>query len=70
MSNYHVVPSGSKWLVKANNRVVSTHSTQEKARKSAVIKAKSFKREVVIHGRDGRIRAKDSYGNDPFPPPG
>ena len=26
------------------------------------------KSEVVIHGTDGRIRDKDSYGNDPMPP--
>ena len=24
--------------------------------------------EVVVHGRDGRIKSKDSYGNDPNPP--
>lgn len=24
--------------------------------------------EVVIHSRDGKIRDKDSYGNDPIPP--
>jgi hypothetical protein len=23
---------------------------------------------VVIHGRDGKIRDKDSYGHDPCPP--
>ena len=28
------------------------------------------KSEVVVHGRDGKIRAKDSYGNAPFPPRG
>ena len=26
--------------------------------------------EVYIHGRDGRIRERDSYGNDPYPPKG
>lgn len=26
--------------------------------------------EVLIHGEDGRIRARNSYGNDPFPPKG
>lgn len=26
--------------------------------------------EVVIHGRDGKIRDKDSYGNDPRDIPG
>jgi ribosomal protein L32E len=24
--------------------------------------------EVIVHGKDGRIRSKDSYGRDPFPP--
>ncbi|TCP05507.1 uncharacterized protein DUF2188 [Rubrivivax gelatinosus] len=24
--------------------------------------------ELLIHGQDGRIRARDSYGNDPCPP--
>ena len=26
--------------------------------------------EMFIHGRDGRIRDRDSHGNDPFPPRG
>jgi hypothetical protein len=26
--------------------------------------------EFLLHGRDGRIRDQDSYGNDPHPPPG
>lgn len=26
--------------------------------------------ELVIHGRDGQIRSKDSHGHDPFPPKG
>ena len=30
--------------------------------------AKKKKTEVVIHGRNGKIRSKDSYGNDPNPP--
>ena len=32
--------------------------------------ARNQKSELVIHGRDGRIREKDSYGNDSFPPKG
>ena len=24
--------------------------------------------EVIVQGRDGRIRSKDSYGSDPLPP--
>lgn len=26
--------------------------------------------ELVIHGINGQIQSKDSYGNDPFPPKG
>ncbi|MDE0092409.1 MAG: DUF2188 domain-containing protein, partial [Oligoflexia bacterium] len=26
--------------------------------------------ELSIHGRNGRIREKNSYGSDPFPPKG
>ena len=26
--------------------------------------------EFVVHGHDGRIREKDSFGNDPHPPKG
>ena len=37
-------------------------------KKNAIIRAKRAKSEVVLHGRDGRIRSKDSYGNDPIPP--
>ena len=70
MSNYHVVPLGPDWVVKVDGRIVSLCSTQEEARQNAVIKARKSKSEVVIHGKDGKVRAKDSYGNDPFPPRG
>ena len=26
--------------------------------------------EMLIHGKDGKIRARNSYGNDPYPPKG
>lgn len=26
--------------------------------------------ELIVHGTNERIRAKDSFGNDPFPPKG
>jgi hypothetical protein len=32
--------------------------------------ARSTGSELVIHGRDGRIREKNTYGRDPFPPEG
>lgn len=33
--------------------------------KAARIAAKEIKRELVIHGKDGKIKTKLSYGNDP-----
>ena len=66
--NFHVVRLGKSWSVKNSGRVLSSHNTQKNAEKSAAIRAKRTRSEVVIHGRDGRIRSKDSYGNDPFPP--
>lgn len=68
--NIHIVPKGVRWAVKQEGRdkALSTHRTQELARQTAVPLAKEKKSEVVIHGRDGKIRDKDSYGNDPCPP--
>jgi hypothetical protein len=51
-----------------NKRATSVTNTQRKAIQSAVNAARRKRSEVVIHGKDGRIRSKDSYGNDPFPP--
>lgn len=64
-------PSGG-WQVKGagNSRATKRTSTQAEARSVARSIAINQKSEVVLHGRNGRIRAKDSYGNDPFPPRG
>ena len=44
--------------------------TQEKAITRGKKIAKANKSELVIHGANGKIRAKHSYGNDPRPPSG
>jgi len=66
----HVVTKGGGWAVRGegNSRVTSTHRTQGTAINAAVRIAKREQSEVVIHGRDGKIRDKDSYGSDPCPP--
>lgn len=71
-SNQHVVPSGDKWGVKGegNSRLTSVHDTQRQAIDAAREIARNQQSEVVIHRPDGRIRDRDSYGNDPFPPKG
>lgn len=67
----HVVPSPSGgWAVKNTGavRASRTFETQEEAIKYARTVAKQSATELYVHGRDGSIRNKDSYSNDPFPP--
>lgn len=70
--NQHVVPTGDGWGVKGegNERLTSRHDTQGRAIEAAREIAIRNSSEVVIHRPDGRIRDRDSYGNDPFPPKG
>ncbi|MDQ6853621.1 MAG: DUF2188 domain-containing protein [Actinomycetota bacterium] len=46
-------------------RVSSRHRTQAKADERARKVARHEHVELIVHGRDGRIRQRDSYGNDP-----
>ena len=64
-------PSGG-WQIKGagNSRATKRTATQAEARSIARSIAINQNSEVVVHGGDGKIRAKDSYGNDPFPPRG
>ncbi len=68
----HVVPNAGKWSVKkaGASKASSTHNTQADAIKTATKVAQNQKTEVYIHGRDGRIRERNSFGNDPHPPKG
>lgn len=66
----HVVPHDGKWAVRSPgaSRVGTIHDTQQAAIDAAIRGARGASSEVVIHGRDGKIRDRDSYGNDPCPP--
>lgn len=70
--NQHVVPHGEGWAVRGagNSRVTSTHDSQMEATRAGRQIASKQRSELVIHGRDGRIREKDSHGRDPYPPKG
>ncbi len=70
--NQHVVPHQNGWAVKGagSQRATSVHDTQQQAINAAREIVRNQKSEVVIHRPDGRIRDKDSHGNDPFPPRG
>jgi hypothetical protein len=68
----HVVPHGDKWGVRSEgaSRLGSVHDTQREAIDTARGRAQREKSEMFVHGRDGRIRDRSTYGNDPYPPKG
>lgn len=70
--NVHIVrrPGGWGALREGGQRVGQIFSTQAEATKKGRQMAKEGRGELFIHGRDGRIRARDSHGHDPFPPRG
>jgi len=70
--NIHVVHNGNQWQVKQENaqRSSGNFRTQREAFERAREIAIKNGQEVAIHGLDGSIRDKRSYGNDPFPPEG
>lgn len=73
MANQHVTrhPDGG-WQVKGegNTRATVRTDTQKDAINIARTIAINQESELIIHGKDGRIREKSSYGDDPFPPRG
>jgi Uncharacterized protein conserved in bacteria (DUF2188) len=68
----HVVEMAGEWSVKVEglDRVASKHVTQDEAISAGREAARKAKSELLIHGRDGAIRERDSYGHDPAHRPG
>lgn len=69
----HVVSnSNGGWDVKksGSDRASKHFDTQHEAIQWATNVAKNQKTELYIHGRDGKIREKNSYGKDQYPPKG
>ncbi|MCY4362496.1 MAG: DUF2188 domain-containing protein [Gammaproteobacteria bacterium] len=67
-----VVPRNGKWAVRksGSTRVSRYFKTQSEAIEAARDIAKREHTELYIFGSDGRIRERNSYESDPFPPPG
>lgn len=66
--NIHVVPVDSAgWAieVEGQGRSEKRYDNQDEAIRDATEAAKQTKVELIIHGRDGQIRARNSYGHDP-----
>lgn len=70
--NQHVVPHAKGWAVKSAGaaKASSVHSTQKSAIKTARSNAIKNSSEMLIHRTNGRIRERNTYGKDPFPPRG
>lgn len=68
----HVVPNGEKWSVRraGATRASGTYATQQEAIAKGKELARNQSTELYVHGKDGRIRERTSYGNDPYPPKG
>ncbi|MBU0739784.1 MAG: DUF2188 domain-containing protein [Alphaproteobacteria bacterium] len=70
--NQHVVPHANGWAVKGagSERATKVVPTQREAIGIARGIAQNQQSEMLIHGENGRIRERNSYGNDPYPPKG
>lgn len=68
----HVVPNNGGWSVRKAGaaRVSSTYATQDEAIQAGRAIARNQRTELYIHGQDGRIRERRSFGNDPHLPKG
>ena len=54
--------------LEGNERITSIQDTQREAIDRARGIAVNQQSELFIQGRDGQIRERNSYGEDPFPP--
>lgn len=63
----HVLPADKGWRieVEGSSQARSTHKTQSGAATAARVIAKRNKSELLIHGRNGRVRDRSTYGHDP-----
>ena len=74
MSNkpIHTVKHGNAWVNRREGspEALSSHRTQAAAIDQGRRQARRDETEHFIHGQNGQIRARNSYGNDPYPPRG
>lgn len=69
----HTVPHGDDgWANRreGSDRVDSIFDTKKDAQSAGRDTAKNERTEHIVHGKDGKIQSRNSYGNDPFPPKG
>lgn len=65
--NVHTVHNEKGWT-ENSNRTLGYYETKAEAQAAGREKAINNGSEHIIHGLDGKIQNKNSYGNDPCPP--
>lgn len=70
--NQHVVPHGNEWAIRGagNSKYTLIVDTQLEAIEIARGIAQNQNSELFIHNRQGQIRERNTYGDDPNPPKG
>jgi hypothetical protein len=63
----HVVSLGNRWAVKEEGAAepFAVFKTQSEAWEKAKSIARKERTEAFLHGRDGQIRERNTYGHDP-----
>lgn len=70
--NFWTTPHENGWAVKreGSSRASSVHSTQNEAWGESRRLARGAGGEAFLQSRNGQIRARNTYGKDPYPPKG
>ncbi len=70
--NVHITKRDNGWAVTTagSEKAVKITETQKEAIDVGKSIAQNQQSELIIHGTDGKIREKNSYGNDNYPPKG
>ena len=65
--NQHVLSHGERWAVKAEGapEPVALFKTQSEAWEKAKSIARKERSEALLYGKNGEIRARNTYGHDP-----
>lgn len=65
-NDIHLVPVGEGWAAeRAGGGERTMFATQEEAISTGTERARHDKVESLIHGQDGQIRERNSFGHDP-----
>ena len=64
--NQHVVPLGNGWAVKSEGAGRATVITTKQSDAITVARdiAKNNSSDLIVHGKNGRIRERNSYGTE------